>query len=184
MKKIALTGNMGTGKSFVLNCIKEYGVFVMNVDVLAKEVRQDHLDEIRKQFQCSDEKTLAKLIFNDETKSVALEKILYPFMIEKMKLYFEQHNTEFLVVVEVPLLFEKKWEKYFDEVWLVISSQEKALERLNTYRHITKEDALLRLRKQMPLEEKVKKANEIIYNETEDVKEQIECLLRKEGFIC
>ena len=56
--------------------------------------------------------------------------------------------------MEVPLLFEVHWEDAFDEVWVVACDEELLLSRLKLYRHISKEEALRRLRHQLPQQEK------------------------------
>ena len=64
---------------------------------------------------------------------------------------------------EVPLLFESNWEKYFDESILVIADEKDALDRLIN-RGLDKQDAINRLKNQMSVIEKAKKATRIIYN--------------------
>ena len=63
----------------------------------------------------------------------------------------------------MPLLFEAKWDRYFDQNLLVVTSQNILLERLKE-RGMSRSEALRRLKKQMPVSEKKKRADKIIYN--------------------
>lgn len=183
MKKIALTGNMGSGKSYVGHLIERFGVFVLDMDLVAKQVRMEKEDEILKLFAIDDINELAKLVFDDPHKKAQLENFLYTFMLEVMDDFFKQHEEEKICVVEVPLLFEKGWDVYFDEVWCVSTSMETALKRLLQYRQIDKETALSRLQHQMDMKEKEQKSDYIIYNnEGDDVKAQVKKRLIEEGY--
>lgn len=183
MKKIALTGNMGSGKSYVGHLIARFGVFVLDIDEVAKQVREEQESEIIKMFALSDPKALATLIFNDSHKREQLEQFLYTYMLEKMDAFFTEHQEEKISVVEVPLLFEKGWEQYFDEVWCVSCSSHTAMQRLKKYRHIDEDVYRKRLAQQMNNKEKEAKSTHIIYNnEEDDVLKQISKLLKKEGY--
>lgn len=183
MKRIALTGNMGSGKSYVGHLIEKFGVFVLDLDIVAKKVRMENEDKILEMFHINDSDELAKLIFNDLQKKEQLEKFLYTYMLEIMNSFFEKHKNEKICVVEVPLLFEKGWDIYFDEVWCVFTTTETALNRLLQYRNIDQKEALIRLQHQMNMEEKVKKSDFIIYNnEEDDVEMQVKLKLIEEGY--
>lgn len=77
------------------------------------------------------------------------------------------HTKEAIVVVEVPLLFEVHWEDAFDEVWVVACDEELLLSRLKLYRHISEQEALRRLRHQLPQQEKIKRADVVFYNNSD-----------------
>ena len=187
MKKIALTGNIGCGKSYVAKHLAKQGVFVFDCDVIAKEIRTKYQNDIAKMFSVDarDTKALADLIFSNDVYRIQLEEFLYPKIIEELHHIFHTYNNEKIIVVEVPLLFEKNWDIYFDEVWVVSAKEEIALKRLCAYRNMDEQEARRRLLKQMPLSLKEKKADVIIYNnEEDDVEKQILHRLRKEGIIC
>lgn len=184
MKKVALSGNIGCGKSYVANIIKNYGVCVLDCDKIAAQVRNAHSDLLSNMFQmdANDTKLMADVVFSDDLKRKQLEDFLYPKILEELNRNFILYEKETLVVVEVPLLYEKGWETLFDEVWIVACKEATALQRLMKYRHIDESEARRRLAKQMPLNEKIQRADVIIYNEEgEDVKGQIQDLLKKEG---
>lgn len=183
MKKIALTGNIGSGKSYVSNCIKQYGVFVLDMDEVARTIRKQKKNEILAMFSLVDEKEIADIVFQDAQKREQLESFLYPLMIEVMHSFFKQYENEKICVVEVPLLFEKKWEQYFDQVWCVYTKLEVALKRLETSRHMSKEEALVRMHSQMNAEEKSVKSDFVLYNnEDDDLCKQIAIKMKEEGY--
>jgi len=187
MKKIALTGNIGCGKSYVSRHLAKQGVFVFDCDKIAFEVRNAHIDSISKMFEidATDTKQLASVIFSEDAKRIKLENYLYPFILEKMNALFQEYKDEKIIVIEVPLLYEKNWDIYFDEVWVVSVKEETAIKRLINDRNMKEEDVRARLKKQMPLQKKEEKADFIIYNnEEDDIETQIQYLLKKEGVLC
>lgn len=172
MKKIAISGSIGTGKSYVCNKLQECGYFCMNMDMIAKQVRKEKESEIKLLFNVTNNKELAAVIFNDIHKKQQLEELLYPRMIEIMLTEMNTHTED--IFIEVPLLFEKQWECYFDECWIVYASEEVALQRLIKQRSMEEQEAMNIINQQLPIEEKVSKADFVIYNNgNEDVLKQI-----------
>ncbi len=182
MTKIAITGTMGTGKSYVRKKLQQCGFFCLDCDEIAKEVRNQMQDEIYQSFGVQDKDALATLIFNDVTKRIQLEEMLYPKLIEKMLNDMQGHE---LVFVEVPLLYEKGWDVYFDEIWVVYASEKCAKERLLKKRNMNEVKVNKILKQQMTIEEKVKMADFVIYNEQADdvvkqIQERMQCDVEKE----
>ncbi len=172
MKKIAISGNIGTGKSHVCKKLRERGFFCIDCDEIAKRVRIEKHDEILRCFQVSDTHQLGAIVFNNEMEKKKLEALLYPRIIEIM--LTEMHVYEGDVFVEVPLLFEKKWEHYFDECWLVYANKEVAIQRLLVNRNMSIDQIHSIIDNQMDIEEKVAKADFVIMNSgDEDVMTQI-----------
>ena len=62
MKKIALTGNIGSGKSYVSNCIQQYGVFVLDMDEVARTIRKQKKNEILAKVTVVDEKETVDIV--------------------------------------------------------------------------------------------------------------------------
>lgn len=110
---------------------------------------------------------MSDLIFCDPEKKRQAEGILHPLIKKRIFEELALHAKEAIVVVEVPLLFEVHWEDAFDEVWVVACDEELLLSRLKLYRHISKEEALRRLRLQLPQQEKIKRADVVFYNNSD-----------------
>lgn len=186
MKKIGLTGVMGAGKSSVIEILKENGIIVLDCDRINAQLLEkneagytalvaafstiilDEHDEISKQ-------KMSDIIFSNQENRKRAEGILHPLIKEEITRQVKQHEDQDLLVVEVPLLFEVKWESFFDEVWVVACDHHLLLERLQAFRHISKEEATRRLAHQMSQEEKISKADVVFYNNSnkENLKRQI-----------
>ena len=86
------------------------------------------------------------------------DSCLHPLILKAM---FDRKDDP--LFAEVPLLFEAGWDVYFDHNLLVVTDEEKLIERL-IERGLSRQEAYARLNKQMPTEEKIKRADKIIYN--------------------
>lgn len=193
MKKIVITGTIGSGKSYVSERLrKQYNVPVLDIDVAAKTVRdtqakQQIIDAFGEAIVVNgtiDPKRLAAIVFQDDKKLRRLEQITHPFIYERMQAFFDEHQTAKLLVVEHPLVFELGWESEFDEVWLVTCKQEIAIKRLIAHRGYRYEEAVRILAQQQENSTKMKKVSHVIYNDDEhNVNEQIQKIMKAEG-IC
>ena len=165
--KIAITGTIGSGKSTVCEylCTKGYDVF--NCDkqnsILLQYPNEGYM-KVKEAFQeCVkdnelDKKLLASIVFNDKDKKDLLESIMHPLILKEMN-----KRTDNPLICEVPLLFEADWDKYFDVNVLVISDIDIIRNRLRL-RGMEEDDIESRLKNQMSVEEKIKRADKIIYN--------------------
>jgi len=120
-------------------------------------------------------RNLQRLIFSDSDARRKLENLLHPPVLEEIKKKLEELKERDIIAVEVPLLFEVGIEDWFDEIWVVYAPFELQLERIVNRDNISKEDAVARIRAQIPIEEKLKKADFVIYNDKdiESTKNQI-----------
>ena len=175
MKKIAITGTIGSGKSTVAILLRRKHFPVFDADSYAKSCyRKNHplyqdlihtfskeiLDE---QEEISKQK-LAQIVFSDEEKRKELNELVHPYVKDGLLNFFKINKDKKTVFAEVPLLYEVGWENLFDEVLLVACEDEIALERLQEYRNFTREEALKRLAAQIDKMEQIEKANTVINN--------------------
>ncbi len=165
--RIAITGTIGSGKSEVSRYLREKGYPIFDCDEENRILLQkDNVgyEAVKEAFpECVkdgelDKRILSSLVFTEPNKKKQLEQIMHPLILERLK----QRKEEFLFA-EVPLLFEAGWNRYFDQNLLVVTNQQVLLERLKK-RGMSKAEALRRLKKQMPVLEKKKRADKIIYN--------------------
>lgn len=191
MKKIGLTGIMGAGKSSVIEVLKAYGVIVLdcdeiNADLLKKgnagynkllDTFDENLIDVNGEI---DKRKMSDVIFCDTEKRKKAEQVLHPLIQEKIIKELAKHTSQHLVVVEVPLLFEVKWESFFDEVWVVASNEELLLHRLLKFRGIHEKEARRRLANQIPQNVKIAKADVVFYNNSDkaNLKRQIYDILK------
>ena len=191
MMKIAITGNIGAGKSVVEKLLNDMNYPVIDTDKIVHELFDNSQElnvKLRNAFDGYDiydtdgfisRKKLAAVVFSNSVLLKKLEEIIHPLIIEKVVSFFESNSYERLCFVAVPLLYEANWTYLFDKVILVAASKDIRLHRLISKRKLTEEDALKRMDAQMPQEEKIDFADYVIYNNTDfnDLTSQINEIL-------
>ena len=178
MKKVAITGNIGSGKSWVCELFKQhFGIPVYNSDMAAKQMY--FLPDVRKQlverfgdgFYLSDNelnrKYIADLIFSDETAQRDLEGILYPALFVDFEQWMAKQDASY-VLFESALVFEKRLEKQFDVVVMVSASEATRLRRVMEREHCDEATVRARMAKQWPEEGKRLLADYVIWHENDD----------------
>ena len=171
--KLGLTGGIGCGKSTVAALFKEAGWQTIDSDSIVRELLTEDLDvqdEIREhwgdkvftQDGLIDRKAVAALVFSDKSELKWLENLIHPVVQERWKISLEG-APELAWLVEVPLLFEKRLENYFDLTICVCSIPSLAEARMIN-RGYTKSEILQRRKQQMPINEKVDRADHVISN--------------------
>jgi dephospho-CoA kinase len=183
MKTVAITGNIGSGKSWVCELFKQHlGIPVYNSDNAAKQMY--FLPEVRAQlvrrfgdgFYLSDNelnrKYIADLIFHDETAQHDLEGILYPAVFVDFKPWSEKQNAPY-VLFESALVFEKRLEKRFDAIVMVSASEATRLRRAMERDHCDEATVRARMAKQWPEEGKRLLADYVIWHENDDEDEAL-----------
>jgi dephospho-CoA kinase len=84
-----------------------------------------------------------------------------------MQEFYKQNQFEKVVFASVPLLFETKMENLFDKIILISADEDIRLERLIERNNYTRQYAQIRINSQMPETEKIKKADYVIYNNSD-----------------
>ena len=178
MKKVAITGNIGSGKSWVCELFKQHlGIPVYNSDNAAKrmyflpEVRQQLMRRFGDGFYLSDNelnrKYIADLVFHDETAQRDLEGILYPALFVDFGQWMAKQEAPY-VLFESALIFEKRLEKQFDAVVMVSASEQTRLRRAMLRDHCDEATVRARMAKQWPEEGKRLLADYVIWHENDD----------------
>ncbi len=175
MLKIGLTGSIGTGKSTVGKIFSELGAYVIDADKIVHTLlrRKDIKEKIREEFGDVfdlkgevDRKKLGKIVFKNHKKKRILEKIIHPEVrkeIEKKIKDIKDKDPNSVVIVEVPLLIETGSYKDYDIVILVYAPEELQIDRL-VKKGYSKDEAVRRIRSQLPIEQKIKYADIVIHN--------------------
>ncbi|CCQ98374.1 Dephospho-CoA kinase [[Clostridium] ultunense Esp] len=177
---IGLTGGIATGKSTVSNIIKNLGYKVIDADKIAKNVVQigkpaykEIIDVFGKSILDAknniNRKKLGSIIFKDRFMRMKLNNIVHPYVFEDIKELIDKYKEESIIFLDVPLLIEEMDEfiNYgisFDEIWLVYVDETTQLDRLIKRDLISKEDAIKRIKAQMPIKLKREYATRIIDN--------------------
>jgi dephospho-CoA kinase len=191
MKLCGLTGGVGMGKSTAASFLQARGAKIVDTDQLARELvqpGQPALAEIQGAFGPKiispdgqlrrDE--LANIVFEDATARKKLEDILHPRIRERWLAQIQKWRSENcpLAVVVIPLLFETQAESHFDKVICAACSENSRRERLQA-RGWTPSQIEGRITSQMPVTEKIARANFVIWSEG-DIKNhsrQVDCIL-------
>jgi dephospho-CoA kinase len=178
MKRIAITGNIGSGKSWVCELFKQHlNIPVYNSDEAAKrmyflpEVRQQLMQRFGDSFYLSDTKLnrnlIAELIFSNEKAQRDLEGILYPALFVDFEQWMTKQDAPY-VLFESALVFEKRLEKRFDAVVMVSASEATRLRRVMEREHCDEDAVRARMAKQWPEEGKRLLADYVIWHENDD----------------
>lgn len=109
-----------------------------------------------------DKAKLANIVFHDEKQRKKLEDILHPLVFDEISKQ-KQLNNEHILFLDIPLLFESNY-KEFDESILIDTTEALQLDRLMKRNKYTQEEALVRIKAQIPLSKKRKLATHIIKN--------------------
>ena len=174
MLLVGLTGNYGMGKSTVLPMFQKLGALILDSDKIVESLlsEKEVLEKIRGVLGDDvfykngrlNKKKVADIIFRNKTLRHSLEDILHPLVFGRIYLFTTKKNCkDKIIVIEVPLLFERGYQKSFDKTITVFSQEEKALERLEK-NGIKRSDAIQRLKSQLPIEEKMNRSDFIIDN--------------------
>lgn len=173
---VGLTGGLGAGKTTVLEYFAQCGAVVIDTDGIVHELlaggRCCHA--VGKAFPEAviggriDRKALGRIVFDQPRKLKLLEKILHPAVRrdveQRIRSLLLKRSKPRMVVVDVPLLFEAKFDDLCDVTVVVRANQALQIKRLVKKRGMTIREILIRIRQQMPQGEKMKKADFIVDN--------------------
>lgn len=174
MKVIAITGGIASGKSTVKSIINKVGYKVIDSDELAHQIlfEPDVIKKLVDNFGISiinegiiERKRLGDIIFNDPKKLLITNEIIHPRVKALIRNALEIYKDEEMIFVDVPLLFEIKMEEDFQYVIVVYINEKLQLTRLMKRDNIEERYAKIKMSHQIPLSEKVKRADFIINNE-------------------
>lgn len=174
---LGLTGGIATGKSTVAAEFRRHGCPVVDADEVAREIVEPGRPALReivaafgegvlRKDGTLDRKTLGDLVFNDQQQLAKLNAIDHPYLRAAIEdaLAAAKATAAKVVVGEIPLLYETHYEGSFDGVAVVTVPPTMQLERLMARDDLTQAQAQARIAAQMPLAEKIARADFIIDN--------------------
>jgi dephospho-CoA kinase len=177
MKKVALTGNIASGKTTTLKFIKQLGFPTISSDeIYHKLLKKDKI--LRQQLVArfgtsiinSDGSIntifLRKLLQINPKEINFIEKLSHPKILKEIKFFLQKNakQKKELVVVDIPLLFEKNLQSMFDYVITVYCSKSTQKKRLKQ-RNLDYDDIRFLFSRQLPVETKLKRSDYTIYND-------------------
>ncbi|HEY7365716.1 MAG TPA: dephospho-CoA kinase [Methylomirabilota bacterium] len=175
---VGLTGGIATGKSTVAAMFRALGCPLIDADVLAREVvepGEPALDEIVREFGAGvlgadgrlDRKAVAVVVFADADRRRRLEAITHPRIRERLAgrlTALTRSGFDGVVIFDAAVIVESGGYRQMDRLVVVVADEATQLARLRARDGLTEQEALQRIRSQMPLAEKVKLADHVIDN--------------------
>lgn len=176
MLRVGLTGGLASGKSFVGEQLAALGCLVIQADEIGHQVQQQGAEayqEIINEFgpgildreRQIDRRKLAQEVFGRPDRLQKLNEIVHPRVrarIEKLLAGFAAREPHGIAVVEAAILIETGSYRLYDRLIVAVAGEQQQIERAMARDHISREEALDRMRRQMPLAEKVKHADYMI----------------------
>lgn len=173
---VGLTGGLATGKSAVARLFQDCGAVVLDADVLARQLVEpgkaawrDIVRAFGKQVlspdRSLDRHALAKIVFRNRAKLKKLNAIVHPRVArEQTRLTQEiaRKDPDAVILYDAPVLIEAGAHKRMGKIVVVSADQETQIKRLRNRNHLSRTEALRRVRSQLPLAQKVKLADYVI----------------------
>lgn len=174
MIKVALTGNIASGKSQIENFFSLFDVKILDADKIVLDLYKNSsfLAQIKAKFQQKNliennqlnKDKLVFELFNDELFKKEFENFIHPIVWEKIENFFEENQKEKFVIISIPLLFECGWQSRFDKIILATADEKVRVERLMKRNNIAENDAMKRISVQMPDKQKLQFVDFVIEN--------------------
>ena len=192
---IGLTGSIATGKSTVSTMLRDAGMPIVDADVVAREVVEPGthtLEAIKLAFGPGviengvlNRSQLGNIVFGNQSELQRLNAIMQPairsVMADKINFWRTQHVP--VLILDIPLLFEREYDKNYhvDKIIVVSADPEVQLARLKSRDSLDERQAKNRMRTQMPIAEKVARADYVINNNgnKSQLKAQVDDLIEK-----
>ena len=187
MRRIALVGDIGSGKTFYSNLFR-YPVF--NADIVVSNLYQKDkflFRKIKKKFPNKiknfplKKEELLEIIFQKQKNLNILGKVIHPIVRKKMKNFLKKNRKKKFVVLDVPLFLEKRLNKKKDIIVFVEADKKKISQKLNKRTNINLKLINILRKNQLPLRLKKKKSTYIIKNNfvRNTAKKNVKMILKK-----
>ena len=170
MRRIALVGDIGSGKTFFSKLFR-YPVF--NADLVVSNLYQKDkflFNKIKKKFPNKvsnfplKKEELLKIIFQNKKNLNVIGKIIHPIVRKKMKDFFKANNKKRFVILDVPLFLENKLNTKKDIIVFINADKKKINQKLNKRKNINLKLINILRKNQLPSRLKKKKSTYIIKN--------------------
>ena len=176
MLRVGLTGGLASGKSFVGQQLAQLGCLLIQADEIGHQVQQPGgeayqpiVDEFGTAILNPDgtmnRGALAAEVFSKPERLEKLNSLVHPPVrarIEKMMADFARREPDGIAVTEAAILVETGVYRRYDRLIVVVAREEQQIERAMARDHLTREEVLARMRRQMSNAEKVKYADYVI----------------------
>ena len=178
MLTIGLTGGIGSGKSTVSKLLAELGAPIIDADQVGHAIYApdgpaypDMMaafgEGILAPDRTIDRKKLGPIVFADPAALKRLNSIVHPKMFARMREMVDAMRTggeHKPIVIEAAILIEANWQPLFNEIWLVVASRERVIERVERDRGLKPEQTEARIRAQLSDDDRRKYATTVVTN--------------------
>ena len=194
---IGLTGGIVGGKSTAASMFKDLGAKIVDVDKIGHSVILPHRPAWKKIIRLFgkdflrndltiDRGKLGKIVFTNQILLKKLNEITHPEIIKVIKKEInlaknKTYNQEKILIIDAALIYEAKMDRLMDKIIVVYINEDVQTKRLIKRNDLSKEEALQRIKSQMPIKEKVKMADYVIDNSNsmDETKKQVEKIWKK-----
>lgn len=195
MKRIiGLTGGIGTGKTTVSNYLADtYQLPILDADIYARDAVQPgspvlnriitrYGSDVQLADRTLNRKRLGEIVFPNPKERQWLEQQIHPYVRDRIESQLNILESPTVVVV-IPLLFEANMTDLVTEIWVVSCPQEQQIQRIRERDRLCLEQAQSRLHSQLPLAEKVARADVVLDNSStrESLLQQVDRALARNG---
>ena len=173
-KKIAITGNIGSGKSLICKIFNHLGINTFHSDeetkklYLLPDVKKEIIDHFGEEVYFADgslnKKLLSYHLFQNESALKFIESLLYPKLNQVFDEWCEKQTSDF-VLFESAILFEKNFDNQFDKIIFISAPEEVRLKRAMQRDRCDEENVRSRMRLQWSEDVKTSKSDYIINND-------------------
>lgn len=173
MRKVALTGGIATGKSWVRRRFAHHGVPTIDADMLAHaalapgtpgatRILERFGAAVRSPDGGIDRKALGALVFGDDAARRELEAIVHPAVYDAIEAWYAALPPVAFAVADIPLLYETGRDAAFDAVVVTACDPEEQIRRLRARDGLSIDEARQRVAAQLPVAEKARRADHVI----------------------
>jgi dephospho-CoA kinase len=179
MLTIGLTGGIGSGKTTVTKMLAELGAPIIDADKVGHAIYAPggpaYADMIAAfgngilaDDRTIDRTKLGPIVFTDPAALKRLNSIVHPKMYARMREMIDAMRAageERPIVVEAAILIEANWLPLFNEIWLIVASQERVIDRVQRDRGLARVQVEARIKAQLSDDERRKHASIVISND-------------------
>lgn len=177
MLKIAITGNIGSGKSTVVKIFQSMNIPVFVADKEARELYKDDAVKIELKALFGeqvfdkenevDKKSLAQIIFNNKKALKKINDLIHPLTLARYQQWLHENRDSYYSLHESAILFENHLEKQFDATIFVYAPEKLRIERVMSRDKVERQTVIERIKNQWPDDDKLDLADFIINNDGE-----------------
>lgn len=169
---LGLTGGIACGKSTVSQTMRKLGAYIVDGDELSRRltapqgpalpaIRAAFGERVFREDGTLNRRALGDIVFSDDAERQRLNGILQPMILALIdeEIRRARKADADVCVLDMPLLYEEGLDRLCDRVWCVTVDEETQISRIMERDGLTHEQALGRIRSQMPTEEKASRAD-------------------------